>query len=63
MYTKPKEGMMEFIVELLVVVEAKNRTDAEAFGEKIVQWVTKPQLPAGVLNVLVTDVRSDEDEA
>lgn len=60
--------MPEYIVELLVVVEADSVTDATVLGERAQReaWqATTPRsanmTPAKVINVILADVRSADD--
>ncbi len=56
----------EFVVELLVVVEADSRTDAAVLGERAAKEAAKATTPrsagkAKVLNVIVVEVRGEND--
>jgi hypothetical protein len=58
--------MPEFIVELLVVVEADSPMDAEVLGERAQAQAWKATTPksagkARVLNVILSEVRSEDD--
>lgn len=53
--------MPEFIVEILVVVDAPTPSEAERYGEQLADVIRRRRLES-VKNVLVSDVRGDTDE-
>lgn len=58
--------MPEYIVELLVVIEADSATDAEVLGERAQAQAFKATTPrsagkAKVVNVILSDVRNADD--
>lgn len=58
--------MAEFIVELLIVVEADGFMDAEVLGERAAKLALQALTPrsagkAKVVNVVVADVRPSDD--
>lgn len=58
--------MPEYIVELLVVIEADSATDAEVLGERAQAQAWQATTPksagkAKIINVILADVRSCDD--
>jgi hypothetical protein len=50
----------EFVVELMVVVDAPTHADAERYGEQLA-GVIRQKASERVKNVLVTDVRGEDE--
>ena len=52
--------MPEFVVEILVVVEAPSESEADRYGEQMAA-VLRKRSSRRVKNVIVSDVRGDEE--